>query len=115
MLPKTSVHVKSYDGQTKWFYFLIEDDGLLKRYNTIWDKISADIKKEFDNEPVLKLFENQNKISWRWSSKFLRWKIHKLDSNHTCSAVISLDSSLKKDDSYYPQVFLKKYKYIEKK
>ena len=31
MLPKTSVYVKSYDGQTKWFYFLIEDDGLLKR------------------------------------------------------------------------------------
>ena len=65
MLPKTSVYVKSYDGQTKWFYFLIEDDGLLKRYNTIWDKVSADIKKEFDNEPFLKLFENQNKISWR--------------------------------------------------
>ena len=65
MLPKTRVYVKSYDGQTKWFYFLIEDDGLLKIYSTIWDKVSVDIKKEFDNEPVLKLFENQNKISWR--------------------------------------------------
>ena len=65
MLSKTSVYVKSYDGQTKWFYFLIEDDGLLKIYSTIWNKVSADIKKEFDNEPVLKLFENQNKISWR--------------------------------------------------
>ena len=65
MLSKTSVYVKSYDGQTKWFYFLIEDDGLLKIYSTIWDKVSADIKKEFDNEPVLKLFENQSKISWR--------------------------------------------------
>ena len=65
MLPKTRVYVKSYDGQTKWFYFLIEDDGLVKIYSTIWDKVSVDIKKEFDNEPVLKLFENQNKISWR--------------------------------------------------
>ena len=27
--------------------------------------------------------------------------------NHTCLAVISLDSALKKDDSYYPQVYLK--------
>ena len=26
MLPKTNVHVKSYDGQTKWMYFLIEND-----------------------------------------------------------------------------------------
>ena len=26
MLPKTSVYVKSYDGQTKWMYFWIEND-----------------------------------------------------------------------------------------
>ena len=37
MLSKTSAYVKSYDGQTKWMYFLIEDDGLLEKYNTIWD------------------------------------------------------------------------------
>ena len=33
-------------------YFLIEDDGLLEKYNTIWDKVSAVIKKYFDSEPV---------------------------------------------------------------
>ena len=52
MLPKTSAYVKSYDGQTKWMYFLIEDDDLLETYNTIWDKVSAYIKKELDSEPV---------------------------------------------------------------
>ena len=52
MLPKTRTYIKSYDGQIKWMYFLIEDDDLLKKYNTIWDKVSADIKKEFDSEPV---------------------------------------------------------------
>ena len=26
-------------------YFLIEDDDLLKKYNAIWDKARADIKK----------------------------------------------------------------------
>ena len=45
MLPKTSAYVKSNDGQTKWMYFLIEDDLLLEKYNTIWDNISAGIKK----------------------------------------------------------------------
>ena len=30
---------------SKWMYFLIEDDDLLKKYNTIWDKDSVDIKK----------------------------------------------------------------------
>ena len=39
----------------------------------------------------------------------------KVDSNHTCLAVISLDSALKKDDHYFPQVFIKECKYIEKK
>ena len=33
-------------------YFSVEDDDLLEKYNTIWDKVSADIKKEFDDEPV---------------------------------------------------------------
>ena len=31
---------------------LIEDDNLLERYNTVWDKFSADMKKEFDNGPI---------------------------------------------------------------
>ena len=50
MLPKTSAYVKRYDGQA--MYFLIEDDDLLEKYNTIWVKVSADIKKEFDSQPV---------------------------------------------------------------
>ena len=33
-------------------YFSIEDDNVLKTYNTIWDKVSADIEKETDNESV---------------------------------------------------------------
>ena len=42
-------------------------------------------------------------------------KVSKVGSNHTCLAVISLDSALKKDENDYPQVFLKECKYIEKK
>ena len=52
MIPETSAYVKSYDGQTKWMYFLIEDDELLEKYTTIWDEVSDDIKKEFDSEPA---------------------------------------------------------------
>ena len=39
----------------------------------------------------------------------------KLGSNHTCLAVISLDSTLKKNDNCCLQVVLKECKYIEKK
>ena len=52
MLPKTSAYVKRYDGQNIWMYFLFKDDGLLEKYNAIWDKVSADIKREFHSEPV---------------------------------------------------------------
>ena len=41
-------------------------------------------------------------------------EIPKVHSNHTCLAVITLDFVGKKDESYYPQVFLKECKYIEK-
>ena len=43
-------------------------------------------------------------------------KILKLGSNHTCLAVISLDSALKnnEDQKYYPQVILKELKSFEK-
>ena len=65
MLPKTSGYVKRFDGQTKWMYFLIEDDDLLENDDTIWDEVSADIKKEFDSKPVYnKNFKNQSEISW---------------------------------------------------
>ena len=41
-------------------------------------------------------------------------EIPKVDTNHTWLAVISLDSALKKDENYYPQVIFKECKYIEK-
>ena len=46
MLPKTMLPacLKSYDGQTKWMYFLIEDDQSLEKYNTIWYEILFGMK-----------------------------------------------------------------------
>ena len=38
-----------------------------------------------------------------------------MNSNHTYLALINLDSSLKKDENYYPQKFLKECEYIKKK
>ena len=46
MLHNISTYVKRYDGQTKWTYFLIEYDDLLEKYDTIWNKVTSDIKKK---------------------------------------------------------------------
>ena len=65
MHSKTSAYVKSYDGQTKWMHFLIEDDELLEKYNAIWHKVSADIKNNLIASLSIKRnFKNKNKISW---------------------------------------------------
>ena len=52
MIMKISYH----DGPIKWMYFLIEDDDLLEKCDTIWDKLSVTCKK--------RIFENQSKILW---------------------------------------------------
>ena len=45
-------------------YFLIDDD-LLEKYNTIWDKVSTDIKKKnlIVNLSIITKFKNKDKIS----------------------------------------------------
>ena len=55
MLPKTRAYVQIYNGYTKWMYFLIDVDYLLKKYNNISDKVSADIK----NKLIANLFIRQ--------------------------------------------------------
>ena len=116
MLPKTSTYVKNYDGLTKWMYFLIKDDNLLKKYNIVWDKFSVDIKKEFNSKPVYyKIFlKTKIKSYGHEVTDFYHKEIPKLNSSYACLAVIGSDSALNKDGNYYLQVFLKKYKYVKK-
>ena len=71
-------------------YFLIEDDGLLEKYNTVWDKKFLKTKVKSHVDEVTDFQDKKNL---------------KVDSNQSCLAVISLDSVLKKDVKYYPQMF----------
>ena len=98
MLLKTSAYLKIYDEQTKATYFLIEDNDVLKKYNTIWDKVTADIIKGFHSEPVYNKEFLKTKIKSHGDKviDFYDKQIPKVESNHTCLAVISFDSSRKK-------------------
>ena len=60
-----------------------------------------------------RIFENQSHGDE--VRDFYDKEIPKVDSNHACLAVITLDPALKKDGNCYPQVFLKECKYLEKK
>ena len=106
MLPKTSAYVKSYNGQTKWMYFLVEVDGLLEKYNIIWDKVRSNIKKKIDSEPVYNKNYLKTKIKFCGdeTTDFHDKEIPKVNSNLPFLAVISLDSALNKDGNYYLHV-----------
>ena len=79
-------------------------------------KTSAYIKKN--------LIANLSTIIFFWKTKIKSYddetsefqdkEILTVGSNHTCLAVISFDSDLQKDENYYPQMFLKECKQIEK-
>ena len=107
MLPEVKAYVKIYDGLTKWVYFLIENADLLETQNAIWDKVSADIKKETDSGPVYNKTFFKTKIRFHINevTDFVDKKIPKLESNHTCLAVISLDSALNKDGNIVCKCF----------
>ena len=75
---------------------MIENEDLLEEYSNICDKVSTDIKKEFDSEPVRNKNFDKTKIqSYRdEATYFYKKEINKVDSNCTCLAVISLDSAV---------------------
>ena len=61
--------------------FLIEDDDLLEKY-IIWNKVSADTKKEFDSEPVYnkeflktKIKPHGDEVTDFYDEKIPRWTV----------------------------------------
>ena len=77
--------------------------------NIILFEIKSDIKKESDSEPVYNKEFSKTKIKSHGDevTDFYDEKYPKVDSNHTCLAVISLDPAIKKHEKYYTQMFLK--------
>ena len=82
IIPETSAYVKSYDGQTKWTYFLIENDDLLERFKTISNRVSTNIYKKIDSEPVYnkeflktKIKSHGDEVNDMMLNKFLSWTL----------------------------------------
>ena len=71
-------------------YFLIDNDDLLEKHNITSDKVSADIKKNFDSELVYNKKFLKTKINSHCDkvTDFYNERSPKVDSNHTCLAVI---------------------------
>ena len=92
---------------------LVHNKEMLKKYNEIWDKISNLLKKRFDSEPVYydKYIKTKIKICNNGTdTNFQGNKIPEDNECCTCLSVILLDSVVKTDNDYYPQIFLEERK-----
>ena len=76
------------------------------------NNVNADIKKEFDSEPVYnKKYLKTKILSYgNKSTNFQDKEIAEAGSDYTCLAVINVNSGLKKDEHYYRQALLKECK-----
>ena len=92
ILPNANVYVKDYDEKINWIYFLIKNDNLLNKYNTIWDKISTDAKVELNGIPVYNktFLKTKTKVCSDEATDFHDKELHKVNSSFTCLVLLVL-------------------------
>ena len=77
--------------------------------NDIWNKVSNSITKELDCESIYnkRFLKTKIKSYSDEATNFHTRQLLEADPNYIFWLVILTDSVLKKDENYYPQVFLK--------
>ena len=111
-------YIKYFENSGKNMSFSIKDDNALDKYNKIWDKIKEKLNIKFHsmlvyNETYIraKVREFDSKIK----TNFLGDETPKENMHYTCIAWITIDSVMRMDKKYYPQVYLEQCKYRWKK
>ena len=97
--------------------FFIKNEELLEKYNEIWGKVSNNVKKGFDREPVYneKYIKTEIKsYEEKINANFQGDKVPKKGSQYICLSVILINSVFRTGKNYYPQVFLEECKYVVK-
>ena len=112
-------YVKNFDSN-KAMSFKVSDNKLLRKYNKILEKISNLMNIEFDTEPVygdndkyiktkIEMYED------RMNTNFQGKKVPKENASYKCSSLITLDSVIRVNKKYYPQILLEECKYVIRK
>ena len=82
---------------------------ILIKFNEIWEKVTNIIYKEFDTNPIYneKYIKPKTKVhNKKVNTNFHSNKIPHESLECVCLSVTLLDSVYRKDNKYYPQVFL---------
>ena len=100
--------------------FKVNDKQLLKNYNRIWEKIENLMRIDFESRPVYgnddKYIKTKIKIyAKNIVTNFHNKKMPKEKAPCKCLSIIMIDSVIKANKKYYPQILLEECKYIQEK
>ena len=111
-------YIKYFENGGKNMSFLIKDDEVWEKYEQIWDVIKNKLSIKFHSKPIYeqkylktKLREYDGVIK----THFLGNGITKENMHYTCIACIIIDSVMKVEKNFLPQVYLEECKYKIKK
>ena len=118
ILPQMSGYIKYFENDEKNMSFKIEDDDVYVKYSQIWNKIKELLGVKFYSEPIYddKYIKTKVKtFSSVINTLFSGDEIPKEKVEYACIPAISIDSVLRVNKKYYPQVYLEQCKYKMKK
>ena len=114
ILPQMSGYIKYFENGGKNMSFLIKDDEVWDKYDKIWDVIKDKLGIKFHSEPVYEYKYLKTKVreyDGVINTNFLGNNIPKENMHYTCIACIIIDSVMKMDKKYFPQVYSKEWNY----
>ena len=103
-------YVKCFDSN-KTMSFNVSDKKLLKEYTKIWGRVSSLTDKKFDSEPFYgdsdKYIKTKIKsYGDKANTNFQGKKEQKENSSYKCLSLIMLDSVIRVNKKYCPQILL---------
>ena len=111
-------YFKQFESGNKRMSYKAIENKLLKIYNKMWEKVSSLMNIKVDSETVYgdKCIKTKLKpYEGRINTDFQGKRIPKENASYKCLSLIMLDSVIKVNKKYHPQVFLEEYKYKIKK
>ena len=98
--------------------FMIKDDKAWDKYDKIWNVIKDKLSIKLHSEPVLEykyLRVKVREFDGVIKTNFLSNDVPKENIDYICIACITIDSVMRIDKKYFPQVYLEECKYKIKK
>ena len=104
----------------KTMSFKVSDNKILKKYKKIWEKVGNLLNIEFDSEPVYGDVDKYIKTKIKTygdkvNINFQGQKVPTEKVSYKCISLVMLDSVIRVNKKYYPQLLLEECKYVIRK